>query len=104
MGRKKIKIQPIKGERNRMATYIKRKAGLFKKAHELAVLTDSDVAVLVFTRNGKLAEYCSCDVDQMLMRYSEHKGAVEQHRPEEFAESGSASEAVSYTHLRAHET
>lgn len=92
MGRKKIKIQPIKGERNRMATYIKRKAGLFKKAHELAVLTDSDVAVLVFTRNGKLAEYCSCDVDQMLMRYSEHKGAVEQHRPEEFAESGSASE------------
>nr|CDI56127.1 srf-type transcription factor [Melanopsichium pennsylvanicum 4] len=56
MGRKKIKIQPIKEDRNRSVTYLKRKAGLFKKAHELAVLTDSQVAVIVFGHNGKLAD------------------------------------------------
>ncbi|PWN96668.1 SRF-like protein, partial [Tilletiopsis washingtonensis] len=56
MGRKKIKIQRIAEDRNRSVTYLKRKAGLMKKAHELAVLTDSDVAVIVFAKNGKLAE------------------------------------------------
>lgn len=71
MGRKKIKIQPIKEDRNRSVTYLKRKAGLFKKAHELAVLTDSDVAVIVFGHNGKLAEFCSGDIDQVLLRYTE---------------------------------
>lgn len=39
--------------RNRQVTYLKRKAGLFKKAYELATLTDSQVAVIVFGHNGK---------------------------------------------------
>ena len=85
MGRKKIKIQPIKGERNRSATFLKRKAGLFKKAHELAVLTDSDVAVLVFNRNGKLAEFCSGNIEEFLLRYTEYSGTVERRGPEHFA-------------------
>ncbi|CDS01087.1 hypothetical protein [Sporisorium scitamineum] len=71
MGRKKIKIQPIKEDRNRSVTYLKRKAGLFKKAHELAVLTDSQVAVIVFGHNGKLAEFCSTDIDLLLLRYTD---------------------------------
>ncbi|PWN39910.1 PfSAH1, partial [Ceraceosorus guamensis] len=54
MGRKKIRIQRIDDDRNRSVTYLKRKAGLMKKAHELAVLTDSEVAVIVFSHNGKL--------------------------------------------------
>ena len=97
MGRKKIKIQPIKGERNRSATFLKRKAGLFKKAHELAVLTDSDVAVLVFNRNGKLAEFCSGNIEEFLLRYTEYSGTVERRGPEHFA--GLDDQAVSYTHL-----
>lgn len=71
MGRKKIKIQRIQEDRNRSVTYLKRKAGLFKKAHELAVLTDSDVAVIVFGHNGRLAEFCSGDIDRLLLRYTE---------------------------------
>ena len=85
MGRKKIKIQPIEGERNRSATYLKRKFGLFKKAYELAVLTDSEIAVMVFGRNGKLAEFCSGDIDEFLLRYTEYNGTVEKRGPEHFA-------------------
>lgn len=84
MGRKKIKIQPIKEDRNRSVTYLKRKAGLFKKAHELAVLTDSQVAVIVFGHNGKLAEFCSTDIDLLLLRYTEYEGAAERKGPQHY--------------------
>lgn len=87
MGRRKITIEPIAGDRNRSATYIKRKTGLFKKAYELAVLTDSEVAVIVFGRNGKLAEFCSGDIDQFLMRYTEYSGTVEKKGPEHFMQT-----------------
>ena len=87
MGRRKITIEPIVGDRNRSATYIKRKTGLFKKAYELAVLTDSEVAVIVFGRNGKLAEFCSGDIDQFLMRYTEYSGTVEKKGPEHFMQA-----------------
>uniref|UniRef100_V5EPW4 MADS-box domain-containing protein n=1 Tax=Kalmanozyma brasiliensis (strain GHG001) TaxID=1365824 RepID=V5EPW4_KALBG len=84
MGRKKIKIQPIKEDRNRSVTYLKRKAGLFKKAHELAVLTDSQVAVIVFGHNGKLAEFCSTDIDLLLLRYTEYDGVAERKGPQNY--------------------
>lgn len=84
MGRKKIKIQPIKEDRNRSVTYLKRKAGLFKKAHELAVLTDSQVAVIVFGHNGKLAEFCSTDIDLLLLRYTEYEGVAERKGPQNY--------------------
>ncbi|KAI3629040.1 hypothetical protein CBS9595_000112 [Malassezia furfur] len=100
MGRKKIKIEPIEGDRNRSATYLKRKYGLFKKAYELSVLTDSDIAVIVFGRNGKLAEFCSGDMDDFLMRYTEYSGAVERRRPEHFA--GEAPNGASDPHDEPH--
>lgn len=93
MGRKKIKIQPIAGDRNRSATFLKRKAGLFKKAYELAVLTDSEIAVIVFGRNGKLSEFCSGDIDQFLLRYTEYTGNAERRGPEDFVGEGSSSSA-----------
>ena len=88
MGRKKINIQPIQSDRNRKTTYIKRKAGLFKKAHELAVLTNSDVAVLVFGPNGKLAEFCSGEIEELLLRYTEHHGTIERRGREHFTRMG----------------
>lgn len=56
MGRRKISIAPIKDDRNRQVTFLKRKNGLFKKAYELGVLCSADVAVVVFNANGKLFE------------------------------------------------
>lgn len=84
MGRKKIRITRITDDRNRSVTYLKRKAGLMKKAHELAVLTGSEVAVIVFGQNGKLSEFCSSDMDHLLLRYTDHKGPVERRGPEHY--------------------
>lgn len=50
-------------------TFLKRKGGLFKKAHELAVLCSVDVAVIIFGQNKKLYEYSSCDMQEALGRY-----------------------------------
>lgn len=51
------------------STFLKRKGGLFKKAHELAVLCSVDVAVIIFGHNKKLYEYSSCDMPEALGRY-----------------------------------
>lgn len=84
MGRRKIAIQPITGERNLSATFLKRKHGLFKKAYELAVLTNSRVAVMVLNRNGKLFEFCSDDMEEFLMQYINHIGAKERRGRQHF--------------------
>ncbi|KAG0929146.1 hypothetical protein G6F57_012823 [Rhizopus arrhizus] len=72
MGRKKIKIQRIQDERNRQVTFLKRKQGLMKKAYELSVLCDCEIALLIFNTNGKLVQYASSDIDQILMKYTEY--------------------------------
>lgn len=51
MGRKKIRIESIENERQKMVTFARRRAGLIKKAHELAVLCDCKIALLIFDRN-----------------------------------------------------
>lgn len=50
-------------------TFLKRKGGLFKKAHELSVLCSVDVAVFIFGNNKKLYEYSSKDMGQLITRY-----------------------------------
>ncbi|KAJ1842004.1 myocyte enhancer factor, partial [Coemansia sp. RSA 2708] len=72
MGRKKIKIQTIKDERNRQVTFLKRKAGLLKKAYELSVLCDSEIAVVIFSSQNKLVQYASTNMDKVLMRYTDY--------------------------------
>lgn len=51
-------------------TFLKRKGGLFKKAHELSVLCSVDVAVVIFGNNKKLYEYSSSDMGEILQRYN----------------------------------
>lgn len=51
------------------STFLKRKGGLFKKAHELSVLCSVDVAVFVFGNNKKLYEYSSADMRDLIARY-----------------------------------
>ncbi|CAN1162327.1 Agamous-like MADS-box protein FUL-L, partial [Linum perenne] len=41
----------------RQVTFSKRKSGLLKKAHEISVLCDAEVALIVFSTKGKLFEY-----------------------------------------------
>lgn len=72
MGRRKIRIEPIKDDRNRQVTFLKRKQGLMKKAYELSVLCNCEVALIIFNnQNNKLVQYASTDMDKVLMRYTE---------------------------------
>uniref|UniRef100_A0A672HNJ9 MADS-box domain-containing protein n=1 Tax=Salarias fasciatus TaxID=181472 RepID=A0A672HNJ9_SALFA len=72
MGRKKIQITRIVGERNRQVTFMKRRFGLMKKAYELSVLCDCEIALIVFDGTNKLFQYASTDMDNVLLKYTEH--------------------------------
>lgn len=50
-------------------TFLKRKGGLFKKAHELSVLCSVDVAVIIFGSNKKLYEFSSGDINEIIGRH-----------------------------------
>ncbi|KAL6177439.1 hypothetical protein ACLB2K_048965 [Fragaria x ananassa] len=52
----------------------KRHATLLKKAQELSILCDAEVAVIAFTSDGKLHEYSSNRVEHTLSRYKNYKG------------------------------
>ncbi|XP_011494164.1 PREDICTED: myocyte-specific enhancer factor 2 [Ceratosolen solmsi marchali] len=99
MGRKKIQISRITDERNRQVTFNKRKFGVMKKAYELSVLCDCEIALIIFSSSNKLYQYASTDMDKVLLKYTEynephesltnkniiekeHKGAMSPESPE----------------------
>jgi hypothetical protein len=59
MGRGKIEIKRIENANSRQVTFSKRRTGLLKKAQELAILCDAEVAVIIFSNTGKLFEFSS---------------------------------------------
>nr|BAG24492.1 DEFICIENS-like MADS-box protein [Torenia fournieri] len=59
MARGKIQIKRIENQTNRQVTYSKRRNGLFKKAHELTVLCDAKVSIIMISSTQKLHEYIS---------------------------------------------
>jgi len=77
MGRKKIQISRIGDERNRQVTFTKRKFGLMKKAYELSVLCDCDIALIIFNSAGKLFQYASQNMDNVLLRYTDYQDTHE---------------------------
>ncbi|KFQ04945.1 Myocyte-specific enhancer factor 2A, partial [Leptosomus discolor] len=72
MGRKKIQITRIMDERNRQVTFTKGKFGLMKKAYELSVLCDCEIALIIFNSSNKLFQYASTDMDKVLLKYTEY--------------------------------
>jgi hypothetical protein len=57
MGRGKVQLKRIENKINRQVTFSKRRSGLLKKAHEISVLCDAEVALIIFSTKGKLYEY-----------------------------------------------
>ncbi|KAK1306323.1 Developmental protein SEPALLATA 1 [Acorus calamus] len=49
----------IENKINRQVTFAKRRNGLLKKAYELSVLCDAEVALIIFSNRGRLFEFCS---------------------------------------------
>lgn len=72
MGRKKIQISRILDQRNRQVTFTKRKFGLMKKAYELSVLCDCEIALIIFNSTSRLFQYASTDMDKVLLKYTEY--------------------------------
>jgi len=87
MGRKKISIQRISDERNRQVTFTKRKFGLMKKAYELSVLCDCEIAVIIFNSHNKLFQYASTDMDKVLLKYTEYDQPHESQTNKDILES-----------------
>ncbi|KAF5943953.1 hypothetical protein HYC85_018030 [Camellia sinensis] len=69
MGRGKIEIKRIENTTNRQVTFCKRRNGLLKKAYELSVLCDAEVALIVFSTRGRLYEYANNSVKATIERY-----------------------------------
>ncbi|CAD5167691.1 unnamed protein product [Musa acuminata subsp. malaccensis] len=77
MVREKIQIKKIDNTAARQVTFSKRRRGLFKKAAELSVLCDADVALIVFSSTGKLFEFCSSSMKKILDKHSTHSKNLE---------------------------
>ncbi|KAF2482264.1 hypothetical protein BDY17DRAFT_324559 [Neohortaea acidophila] len=89
MGRRKIEIKPIRDERNRSVTFLKRKGGLFKKAHELSVLCHVEVAVIIYDpTKKKVHDYSSVNINDILAQFTYCTGAREHKGPQDFADRG----------------
>ncbi|KAM3742440.1 hypothetical protein ACB098_07G070600 [Castanea mollissima] len=72
MTRKKIQIKKIDNTTARQVTFSKRRRGLFKKAYELSTLCDAEIALMVFSATGKLFDYASSSMQQVIERHSLH--------------------------------
>ncbi|KAG1347752.1 putative MADS-box transcription factor 14 [Cocos nucifera] len=59
MGRGRVQLRRIENKINRQVTFSKRRSGLLKKAHEISVLCDAEVALIIFSTKGKLYEYAT---------------------------------------------
>ncbi|THU49207.1 hypothetical protein C4D60_Mb06t07120 [Musa balbisiana] len=81
MGRGRVELKRIENKINRQVTFAKRRNGLLKKAYELSVLCDAEVALIIFSNRGKLYEFCSSSsMLRTLERYQKcNYGAPETH-------------------------
>ncbi|KAH0990012.1 hypothetical protein GBA52_001495 [Prunus armeniaca] len=82
MGRVKLQIKMIENTTNRQVTYSKRRNGLIKKAYELSVLCDVDVALIMFSPSGRLSLFSgNKSIEEILARYVNLPGHERGGRP-----------------------
>ncbi|KAK6136243.1 hypothetical protein DH2020_030006 [Rehmannia glutinosa] len=71
MVRQKIQIKKIDNLTARQVTFSKRRRGLFKKAQELSTLCDAEVALIVFSATGKIFDYSTSSMMQLIQRHNQ---------------------------------
>ncbi|KAJ8568503.1 hypothetical protein K7X08_028036 [Anisodus acutangulus] len=86
-------MKKIENSTSRQLTYSKRKDSIVKKANELAVLCDTDVALLMFSPTGQVTSYSSRgSVEDIMLRIVNRPGELNRRPiPNE--------EVLSFTHL-----
>ncbi|XP_042062318.1 MADS-box protein AGL24-like [Salvia splendens] len=72
MVRQKIQIKKIDNLTSRQVTFSKRRRGLFKKAQELATLCDAEIALIVFSATGRLYDYSTSSMIQIIQKLKMH--------------------------------
>ncbi|GMP26193.1 hypothetical protein CsSME_00002748 [Camellia sinensis var. sinensis] len=85
MGRVKLQIKRIENNTSRQVTFSKRRNGLIKKAYELSVLCDIDIALIMFSPSGRLSHFSGKRrIEDVLSRYinlADHdRGGILQNR------------------------
>ncbi|CAL5196208.1 unnamed protein product [Lathyrus oleraceus] len=72
MVRGKTQMKRIENATSRQVTFSKRRNGLMKKAFELSILCDAEVALIVFSPRGRLYEFASSSIQETIERYRSH--------------------------------
>nr|BAK18559.1 suppressor of overexpression of constans 1-like protein [Eustoma grandiflorum] len=81
MVRGKTQMRRIENATSRQVTFSKRRNGLLKKAFELSVLCDAQVALIIFSPRGKLYEFSSSSMQETIERYHKHTKDVQTDKP-----------------------
>ncbi|XP_012489028.1 truncated transcription factor CAULIFLOWER A isoform X2 [Gossypium raimondii] len=82
MGRGKVELKRIENPTNRQVTFSKRRNGLLKKAFELSILCDAEVALLIFSSSGKVYQFASHDMDRTVAKYRREVGLPDSSNPQ----------------------
>ncbi|KAH1199636.1 MADS-box protein SOC1 [Glycine max] len=77
MVRGKTQMRRIENATSRQVTFSKRRNGLLKKAFELSVLCDAEVALIIFSPRGKLYEFASSSMQDTIERYRRHNRSAQ---------------------------
>ncbi|XP_060211599.1 MADS-box protein AGL42-like isoform X3 [Lycium barbarum] len=72
MVRGKVEMKRIQNATSRQVTFSKRRNGVMKKAYELSVLCDAEIAVIIFSQKGRLYEFSSSSMQKTIDRYREY--------------------------------
>ena len=59
-----------------------------KKAYELSVLCDCEIALIIFNSANKLFQYASTDMDKVLLKYTEYNEPHESRTNKDIVEVG----------------
>ncbi|CDP01412.1 unnamed protein product [Coffea canephora] len=70
MGRVKLPISRIVNNTNRQVTFSKRRNGILKKAYELAVLCDIDIALFMVSPSGRISYFSGTKrIEDVMLQY-----------------------------------
>ncbi|KAK8951311.1 Agamous-like MADS-box protein AGL19 [Platanthera zijinensis] len=69
MARGRTEMRRIENTTSRQVTFSKRRNGLLKKAFELSVLCDAELALILFSPSGKLYEFSTSSTLKVIERY-----------------------------------
>ncbi|XVF54707.1 hypothetical protein PTKIN_Ptkin05aG0202700 [Pterospermum kingtungense] len=81
MGRGKVVLKRIENSISRQVTFSKRRSGLIKKAFELSILCEAEVALLIFSSSGKFYQFASHDIDRTTAKYRREVGLPDSNNP-----------------------